>query len=253
MRILDTLTSKIGAPDRLRTLGSPNRPSAVVGRWRHDGACFDLSEIDTIQVIFNVSGGQRVEVETDGCCVQTDIRAGSIAINSPGNPSRVTVTGSADIIHIAIARELIEAAAGANAALVGLESATCGLRLQACAAQALVALARDERDQFDVLSVIVERIAWLLARPAMERLSYARGGLSPAARRRVGALIQQRLESGSGASLSLNELADAAQLSRFHFARAFRETEGNTPHAHILAARIDYAPHAVAARDEARK
>ena len=199
MRILKTLTSTIGAPESLRKLGSPNRPSAVVGRWRHDGACFDLRDIDATQLIFNVSGGQQVLVETHSCCMQSDIRAGSIAINSPGNPARVTVTGSADIIHIAIAREWIQAVAGANAALVGLASATCDLRLQACAAQALVALARDERDQFDALSAIVERVAGLLARPMVERHPRAHGGLSHAARRRVRAHIHQRLESGSGA------------------------------------------------------
>jgi AraC family transcriptional regulator len=53
--------------------------------------------------------------------------------------------------------------------------------------------------------------------------------LAPARLRRVRELI----ESDLGRDLSLDELATAAGLSRTHFARAFRNTTGQTPFAYV--------------------
>ena len=65
----------------------------------------------------------------------------------------------------------------------------------------------------------------------------ARGGLAPAARRRVLALVEARLATG----VRVDELAREAGLSPAHFARAFRESVGQAPHQYLLARRLEHA------------
>jgi len=61
-----------------------------------------------------------------------------------------------------------------------------------------------------------------------------RGGLSPAARRRV----LDRVEAGLHGPLSLQDLAEAACLSEFHFARMFKASFGVSPHAWVMQRRL---------------
>jgi AraC family transcriptional regulator len=65
----------------------------------------------------------------------------------------------------------------------------------------------------------------------------ARGGLAPAARRRVLELIEARLVTG----VSVEELAREAGLSPTHFAKAFKTSLGRPPHQFILARRLERA------------
>ena len=65
----------------------------------------------------------------------------------------------------------------------------------------------------------------------------ARGGLAPAARRRVLALMAARVEQG----VSVDALAREAGLSPAHFARAFTRSLGRPPHQHLLALRLERA------------
>ena len=62
----------------------------------------------------------------------------------------------------------------------------------------------------------------------------ARGGLSPGARRRV----REHVEAHLGESISVARLAALAGLSRCHFARAFKQSEGVTPRHFIFACRV---------------
>jgi AraC-like DNA-binding protein len=65
----------------------------------------------------------------------------------------------------------------------------------------------------------------------------ARGGLPPHTLRRVKEYISGHLEK----SIEVGTLADAAGLSLFHFARAFKQSTGETPHAYILERRLERA------------
>jgi AraC family transcriptional regulator len=64
---------------------------------------------------------------------------------------------------------------------------------------------------------------------ALELSSSAGASLAPARLRRVRELIENELAR----DLSLDDLAAAADLSRTHFARAFRNTTGQTPFAYL--------------------
>lgn len=60
------------------------------------------------------------------------------------------------------------------------------------------------------------------------------GGLSPAAWRRVNDHIHANLSR----KLSLDRLAEVAQLSPSHFSRAFQKTTGQSPHQFVIASRL---------------
>lgn len=85
-----------------------------------------------------------------------------------------------------------------------------------------------------------ERIRAMLAPSTATRSARARerrGGLSPAARRRVEVFVEAHL----GDALPLPELAARAGLSTFHFARAFKATLGVTPRGYVEARRVERA------------
>jgi AraC family transcriptional regulator len=63
------------------------------------------------------------------------------------------------------------------------------------------------------------------------------GGLSGYKLRRVQEFIDANLEE----DLSLAELAEVADLSQFHFARAFRKSTGQTPQQYLMQQRIERA------------
>jgi transcriptional regulator GlxA family with amidase domain len=62
----------------------------------------------------------------------------------------------------------------------------------------------------------------------------ARGGLPPKALRRVREYVMAHLEE----SISVQALAAIVGLSRYHFARAFKQSEGVTPHRFLLQCRV---------------
>ena len=64
-----------------------------------------------------------------------------------------------------------------------------------------------------------------------------RGGLAPWQERRAKEIIMAELDR----DVSLDRLAAECQLSRTHFARAFRQTTGMPPHRWLLARRVDKA------------
>jgi AraC family transcriptional regulator len=71
------------------------------------------------------------------------------------------------------------------------------------------------------------------------------GGLARHKLRRVTEFITENLD----AELSLTELAQVAELSPFHFARAFKQTTGLTPHQYLLKSRVGRAKELLTATD----
>lgn len=73
--------------------------------------------------------------------------------------------------------------------------------------------------------------------------SQARGGLSPAAMRRV----RDHIDAHLSHSIELVELSEIAGLSVFHFARQFKHSEGVTPHHYLVSRRVERARELLAA------
>jgi AraC family transcriptional regulator len=73
----------------------------------------------------------------------------------------------------------------------------------------------------------------------------ANGGLSGYKLRRVQEFINENLEE----DMSLAEIAHVADLSQFHFARAFRKSTGHTPQQYLMQQRIERAKELLAKDD----
>ncbi len=102
----------------------------------------------------------------------------------------------------------------------------------------LVVLARFMEQIRPMQEAHAARIRALLEVPATgERANRLRGGLSPAALRRVQLFVEANLDR----PIQLADLAERAGLSAFHFARAFKTTMGTTPRAFVEGRRIDKA------------
>ena len=86
-----------------------------------------------------------------------------------------------------------------------------------------------------------------LAQPPAEsvRGSRIRGGLPPRALRKVREFIEANLDQ----KISIEALARAVGLSMFHFARAFKQSEGVTPHDYLVQRRVNRAKELLAATD----
>ena len=205
---------------------------ATVSRLIHRGGTVDLRGAGSFRLIFNISGGQRVEQRHGSEVVACTVEAGSIRLLAPGGPEFITIAGEADTLQVFMAEGFVHACRG---------EPTSGPPLQASAIQALVALHRKGSANEDELRPILERMAWAFTEQRAAPAGSAHGGLSPAARRRVCALIDARVSGSSRGSLLLGDLAEAAGLSVHHFIKAFRRTEGETPHARVLERRVDYA------------
>lgn len=72
-----------------------------------------------------------------------------------------------------------------------------------------------------------------------------RGGLAGGALSRVRAYIEQHL----GERISLEDLARQAGISRFHFARQFRQSTGESPMAYLRRVRIEHSLRMLISRD----
>jgi transcriptional regulator GlxA family with amidase domain len=73
-------------------------------------------------------------------------------------------------------------------------------------------------------------------------LQRIRGGLSPRALRRVREYVQAHLDE----TISVEALAGIARLSKYHFARAFKQSEGVTPHDYVVQSRVRRARELIA-------
>jgi AraC family transcriptional regulator len=87
--------------------------------------------------------------------------------------------------------------------------------------------------------------------PRAAQQTHARGGLSPAARRRVLQLIEAHLaddgDASGASSLTLPAMAEAAHLSVYHFARMFKVSFACSPHAWVMQRRLIRARELLAA------
>ncbi|MGK9230894.1 AraC family transcriptional regulator [Inquilinus limosus] len=81
------------------------------------------------------------------------------------------------------------------------------------------------------------RLVTLLTLSDAAKAAGSRGGLAPWQKRRVDRYLRRSLDR----PLRLEELAEQAALSVSHFARAFKESFGTTPHSYIIRLRLERA------------
>ena len=230
----------LGSPAIARTVHHGKRRLLTVARWRHTEAECETSDGDTVTIIVNLSGNQRVEQRVDGRWRCNPCAIGAVTVVDPLTPTRFTISGSADVLQIFLPFATLDDLAGPRAAAaVRPRLQELDAEIERCALRAFVAIARQEPDDDLLMSSIAYRLAKRLVGPLPAIAGRWRGGLSRRAHRAVDQLIDERLADRAAGELSLAELARAAELSVHHFARSFRVTKGESPFAHVLRRRIE--------------
>ena len=171
---------------------------------------------------------------------------GRLCLLPAGHDSRWDVNGSLQLLHVYLPR--LEFAQSAQrwfeldprvatlADRIYFDdaplAALCG-RIAALDWHARDAPLRLQQDVLDLQTRLLDAHA-VQRRP----LPAVRGGLAPAARRRVLERIEQALGEPGSPAPSLAQLAAAACLSEFHFARMFKASFGCSPHAWVMRRRL---------------
>lgn len=170
-------------------------------------------------------------------------RRGSITFIPAGSSSRWDIHGPMEIVQLYLAPELFEQVArecpGPTKPLIestvrpdNIMSTLLEMTLNS--AGGLVHLDALYRQQLATLIAIhIVKTHSGLA----EMASKAYGGLSPTVLR----MSLERLSSENEDDFSLGALAEAANLSRFHFCRAFKKSTGLTPHEWLRQRRMEQA------------
>jgi AraC-like DNA-binding protein len=95
--------------------------------------------------------------------------------------------------------------------------------------------ARAAKELEDISIVLADRASSLEAIIVEERVPH--GGLAGWQQKRLVEYIAKRLDK----KISLTDLANVAKLSRYHFARAFKQSFGEPPHRYLMRRRIERA------------
>jgi AraC family transcriptional regulator len=178
----------------------------------------------------------------------SDLSAGGAVLLNPGDSASVQGKGveylslnlsSTLIFDCALRSRLVTS--GARIVLRGL-AIDGGPGLSHLAGELARELTEDAAGQELVVAALVEQtVVHLLRHHAnvnrSEEMELSRAGLVDRRIRRAVELMQAKM----GEDLALDEIAAAAYLSPFHFARLFKKLTGSTPHAYLAALRANRA------------
>jgi AraC family transcriptional regulator len=212
-----------------------------VALWRFPGLPMRraLPPIDAHYISFTIRGAITVERELGRSVDRAEFRPGNSLILPAHRENAWTWDGATDELHVYVAPAWlaeVASAAGVRAPDPLERFAFSDPLLQALAAALLEE--RRSRGAGGALyrEAVAETIALRLIRAHCRTLAAppVRVSLAPARLRRVRDLVEERLED----DLSLDDLAAAAGLSRAHFARAFRQTTGQTPYGYLRERRV---------------
>jgi AraC family transcriptional regulator len=203
----------------------------AIAHWKH-GALHDMPMVDNVVMTYP-SGAQRLEWR-DGKSVATGTERSCVVTINPAD-----LLGLIDVLQLyltyttpeRVAREADRSRPGNVADRTAQpDTITSWLLLSAADApegnEALDGLFRHQPT--DLLATHAG--APTTSQPIT-------GGLSPTKLRRA----LNRLRSTSDVDVSLSALASDADLSRFHFCRAFKESTGLSPHAWLRQHRLEQA------------
>ena len=186
--------------------------------------------------------------------VNNDVRAGFMAMVDSG--AAYAVSGSGERLTLTMSQQWL----GDAAARLGREGrgpvvfshavATIGEAFAATLRRLIHELDRKGDGRDEALDLVMALAALDIVRShatsdRLERLERSRAGLVD---RRLRRSIEF-MHDNFGRDLALGEIAEAAYLSEFHFARLFKRITGVTPHAYLAGLRVEHARRILATTD----
>lgn len=244
--------------DHLAGAAVPLRASAAFGHGLM-GALWDRNETTTARyenpnhhtLSLYVSGGEAFRRRLGKKDYMPSFGAGSLCLMPAQQTSDWEVSGPVRMLHLYISKAAFQRAVvetiGADPAHVSLRE-TPYFRdpaLEAVMRQVVLPLNWDEPAERVAVSHGAQTLlAYLVGRMTNKapRTAYNCGGLSAFALRRLQDFVIANLDQ----SLSIADMAACIGLSPYHFARAFKRSSGESPHAYVLRQRIAQAKTALA-------
>jgi AraC-like DNA-binding protein len=240
MQAVEDTIEALGRPVLVRPLGASAVPSALIARWRHGPGIFDVPPSNTIRLAMSLVEGRNAQ---DRSGHRADrVEGASVSVFSPAEGASVEVRGEADVVQLFLDTSYVEFmldAAFACSPMFDLRDDGMRVILMRILVGSPQGATLAEEEYLHALALRIERHAGG-RRERMEAPSRIfRGGLAPAAFRRVEAMIETALDESTSPKLA--EMATAAGLSITHFVRAFRRQTGSTPHQYLIRRRIERA------------
>ena len=229
-------------PLRVRSVVEAGLPILTVTRGRHGSGRREIGGGLYVPVIVALSAVHQVERRTQAGVLRKTPTIGAVTVANPAERTVFTVTGEADVLQISVSMRLIEEAANSEIRSVRSLFNEHDPIIERSAMGALVALRDGSSHSELLLHSIGYRLADILAQTEARPDGAPRhGGITSPALQRVHDLVQARLDDVMPASPTLDELAQAAGVSKHHFIKAFRKVVGETPYAWVMRKRIERA------------
>jgi AraC family transcriptional regulator len=214
-----------------------------LARWKHT-PFHEVVQPMTDHVIMTYLGTMQRLERRSGREYSTGMgRRGSITFIPAGSSARWDIHGPMDIVQLYLSPELLDRVAReCPGAARPLTESTA--RSDNIMATLLELTLQSSGDPVYLEALYRQQLASLIAIHLVkthsglaEASDKALGGLAPGVLR----ISLERLSSENGGDYSLGALAEAANLSRFHFCRAFKRSTGLTPHEWLRQRRMEQA------------
>ena len=225
-----------------------NWPGVVISEHRQGPHHWHVPPLDDhlVLLVLDRSAG-RIRHERGGHAFEGRPGVGSLAVVPQGVAGHCHCHASIEALHIRLAPEFVARVAEENFHGARFHLATrLGLRDEPLSQLALL-LRAELRSEGAGGALMAQSLAHAVAVLLLRSHAHfhARnsepcekcGGLSGRALRRVQELVRERLAH----DLSLDDMAQAAGVSRFHFARSFKQSTGLAPYQYVLAQRVERA------------
>ncbi len=192
----------------------------------------------------------RSDVVVDGVTRTVSYKAGEGRLTPPNRPVGFKWTGKVQVLMLGFEPWFFDHVAALLGVKVHLDADTFGRKLEAShPVCVLVRQMAAELDELPGSRVVAENtarsVAALLLREYCEvPCSKPAAAAPPRAVLKVVELMRRRLHE----TLRIEELADAAGLSHFHFARQFKAATGHPPHEYLMRLRVDRAQELIVQR-----
>jgi AraC family transcriptional regulator len=243
MQALNNTIASLGQPVLVRPIGNPSASEAAIARWRHGAGLVEIPPSDTIQIVMSLIDGRDARARLHGGLAD-QVRGGSISVSSQWKARAYRSGAKQTSSRSSLQQSFAEATLDTHYTLPPLFDLR-DPRMQALVMRILVGSARQNPDDLLMVDEGLHGLALLIDghatswRARMTSPALFRGGLAPAAFRRVDDMIGNALDEAGSPTLA--ELASAGNLSVTHFVRAFRTTTGATPHQYLVQRRMERA------------
>jgi len=232
-----------GVPLRAATTFGERISAALWGRHDHTETCYLAPSHHTLSLY--LEGGEGIRRRGPRGLIGGG-GSGRFCLMPAGLSTDWEVTSSVLMLHLYIPTSALDRAVtemlGADPGAVDLQDRTFFVDpgLEDLIRGALLPLDWDQPGDRLAASQAAQTVLARLVAAYTDRgprALVARGGLSPHVLRRT----VERIEAGLDGPLGLDDLAGAAGLSTFHFARMFKRSTGQTPQGYVLHRRVERA------------